>query len=73
MATKNFTPDDPALLMNYPGFVFRLLRDEGYPADAMLAETGLEETHMRDPHIRCGFQPAKLDSLPVYIYLLSFL
>jgi hypothetical protein len=32
MARKVFTPDDPALPMNYPGFVFRTLREEGYPA-----------------------------------------
>ncbi len=59
MAIKYFTPDDPALPMNYPGFVFRLLREEGYPAGALLAETGLEESHLTDPHFRCGFQPLR--------------
>ncbi len=59
MALKTFTPDDPALPMNYPGFVFRMLREEGYPPDALLAETGLAETHLEDPHFRCGFQPLR--------------
>ena len=59
MTTRSFTPDDPALPINYPGFVFRMLRDEGYPADALLADTGLEETHLRDPHFRCAFRPLR--------------
>ena len=59
MARKVFTPDDPALPMNYPGFVFRTLREEGYPADILLAETGLEEMRLSDPHFRCGFQPLR--------------
>ena len=59
MARKVFTPDDPALPMNYPGFVFRTLRQEGYPADTLLAETGLEEMLLSDPHFRCGFQPLR--------------
>jgi len=59
MARKVFTPDDPALPMNYPGFVFRKLREKGYPADTLLAETGLEEKLLSDPHFRCGFQPLR--------------
>jgi AraC-like DNA-binding protein len=59
MPSRTFTPDDPALPMNYPGFVFRLLRDEGYPAGALLANTGLVEDQLRDPHFRCGFQPLR--------------
>ena len=59
MPYQNFTPDDPALPMNYPGFVFRTLREEGYPADSLLAETGLDETSLSDPHFRCGFQPLR--------------
>ena len=59
MARKVFTPDDPALPMNYPGFVFRTLREEGYPAEALLADTGLEEARLSDPHFRCGFQPLR--------------
>jgi len=57
MARKVFTPDDPALPMNYPGFVFRKLREESYSAEELLAGTGLEETLLSDPHYRCGFQP----------------
>ncbi|MEL6169278.1 MAG: AraC family transcriptional regulator ligand-binding domain-containing protein [Pseudomonadota bacterium] len=59
VARKVFTPDDPALPMNYPGFVFRTLREEGYPADTLLAGTGLEEKRLSDPHFRCGFQPLR--------------
>lgn len=59
MARNVFTPDDPALPMNYPGFVFRKLREDGYPADPLLEGTGLEETRLRDPHFRCGFQPLR--------------
>jgi len=59
MQQKSFTPDDPALPMNYPGFVFRTLREEGFIADELLAETGLEEPHLSDPHFRCGFRPLR--------------
>lgn len=59
MTLKTFLPNDPALPMNYPGFVFRLLCEEGYPAEALLAHTGLEEAQLRDPHFRCGFQPLR--------------
>ena len=59
MSQKVFTPGDPALPMNYPGFVFRTLREEGYSADALLTETGLEETRLSDPHFRSGFQPLR--------------
>ena len=57
VARKVFTPDDPVLPMNYPGFVFRKLCEEGCPADMLLAGTGLEEMLLSDPHFRCGFQP----------------
>lgn len=59
MRQKSFTPDDPALPMNYPGFVYRTLREDGYTADELLAETGLDETHLSDPHFRCGFRPLR--------------
>lgn len=59
MTTKIFTPDDPALPINYPSFVFRMLRDEDYPANELLADTGLEEIHLGDPHFRCGFRPLR--------------
>jgi len=59
MPRKVFTPEDPALPMNYPGFVFRVLREQGYSAGVLLAQTGLEESHLSDPHFRCGFQPLR--------------
>lgn len=59
MARNSFTPDDPALPMNYPGFVFRRLREEGHQSGSLLAETGLEEHQLSDPHFRCGFQPLR--------------
>ncbi|MEL7278559.1 MAG: AraC family transcriptional regulator ligand-binding domain-containing protein [Pseudomonadota bacterium] len=59
IARKSFTRDDPALPMNYPGFVFRTLREAGYPGDTLLAETGLDEAHLSDPYFRCGFRPLR--------------
>lgn len=59
MQRKSFTPDDPALPMNYPGFVFRTLREDGLVADELLAGTGLDEAHLSDPHFRCGFRPLR--------------
>lgn len=59
MQGNSFTPEDPALPMNYPGFVFRTLRDAGHPAEALLAGTGLDENHLSDPHFRCGFEPLR--------------
>jgi AraC-like DNA-binding protein len=59
MVRKSYTPDDPALPMNYPGFVFRTLREDGHPAGTLLAETGLDEPNLGDPHFRCGFGPLR--------------
>lgn len=59
MLRKSFTPDDPALPMNYPGFVFRTLREQGFPETELLAETGLSESQLSDPHFRCGFRPLR--------------
>lgn len=59
MTRKLFTPDDPALPMNFPGFVFRTLREEGYPAEGLLAQTGLKEARFSDPRFRCGFEPLR--------------
>jgi AraC-like DNA-binding protein len=59
MARKVFTPDDPALPMSYPGFVFRKLREEGYPAEALLRETGLVEENLENPEFRSDFQPIR--------------
>lgn len=59
MPQKTFTPDAPALPMNYPSFVFRMLREEGHSADALLANTGLNASHLGDPHFRSGYQPLR--------------
>jgi AraC-like DNA-binding protein len=45
------TPLDLALPMNYPGFVFRALRDEGIAAEALLEDTGLTDAMLGDPTI----------------------
>jgi AraC-like DNA-binding protein len=55
MAPNVLTPLDMALPMNYPGFVFRALRDEGLAAGALLENTGLTEAMLGDPHHRSDF------------------
>ena len=59
MNNKTFTLDDPALPMNYPGFVFRTLCSEGHDAKTLLAGTGLSEEHLHDPKFRTGFAPLR--------------
>ena len=59
MSTKTFTLDDPALPMNYPGFVFRSLCSDGYDPKTLLAGTGLTEEHLQDPKFRTGFAPLR--------------
>lgn len=56
MATRPFTADDPALPMNYPGFVFRALLDDGFQAADILAGTGLQESFLDDPDVRISFR-----------------
>lgn len=51
--------DDSGLTMTYPGFVFRMLRDRGLPADTLLADTGLMIRQLEDPHFRSGFPPLR--------------
>jgi AraC-like DNA-binding protein len=55
MVSNVLTPVDLALPMNYPGFVFRALRDEGIAAGALLDDTGLTEVMLTDPHHRSDF------------------
>ena len=55
MAPNVLTPLDLALPMNYPGFVFRALRDEGIAAEALLEDTGLTEAKLGDPYHRSDF------------------
>lgn len=50
-----FTMDTPALPMNYPGFVFRTLCDDGYDPEALLAGTNLRPELFTDPHFRTEF------------------
>lgn len=57
MHCKIFTADDPAVPMNYPAFIFRSLRDDGYDAEALLIGTGLTAGHLEDPNYRSGFWP----------------
>ena len=59
MPRMRFTPADPVIPMSYPGFVFRVLRGEGYSADALLSETGLVEENLENPEFRTGFQPIR--------------
>ncbi|MGF1511778.1 MAG: AraC family transcriptional regulator ligand-binding domain-containing protein [Myxococcota bacterium] len=59
MSAKTFAPDDPALPMNYPGFVFRTLCEDGHDAEALLAGTGLTPVLLHDPNFRTGFAPLR--------------
>lgn len=59
MSGKTFAPDDPALPMNYPGFVFRTLCEDGHDAEALLAGTGLTRVLLHDPDFRSGFAPLR--------------
>jgi AraC-like DNA-binding protein len=53
-------PEDPALPITYPGFVFRVLLSEGHEGAALLSGTGLDPAHLVDPNFRCGFAPLRL-------------
>ncbi|MBD3257257.1 helix-turn-helix domain-containing protein [candidate division GN15 bacterium] len=53
--TAVFTMDTPALPMNYPGFVFRTLCEDGYDGDALLEGTNLEPEVFADPYFRTDF------------------
>lgn len=55
MRAQKFTADDAACPMNYPGFVFRELRKEGYKAEALLHGTALTEERFQDPNFRVEF------------------
>lgn len=41
--------------MNYVGFIFRALRDDGIAGEALLADTGLTEEMLVDPYVRTEF------------------
>ncbi len=59
MSAKTFAPNDPALPMNYPGFVFRTLCADGHDAEALLAGTGLTQALLHDPQFRTSFAPLR--------------
>lgn len=59
MNIKTFALDDPALPMDYPGFVFRTLCSDGYDAEGLLVGTGLTAEHLRDSKFRTGFAPLR--------------
>ena len=59
MSGKTFAPDDSALPMNYPGFVFRTLCEDGHDAESLLAGTGLTQALLHDPNYRTGFAPLR--------------
>ena len=42
--------------MNYPGFVFRMLLDDGFQAADILAGTGLQASSLEDPEVRISFK-----------------
>lgn len=50
-----FNMNTPALPMNYPGFVFRTLCEDGYDADALLLDTDLKPELFADPYFRTDF------------------
>ncbi|MEL7113451.1 MAG: AraC family transcriptional regulator ligand-binding domain-containing protein [Pseudomonadota bacterium] len=54
MKHRNFSLENRALPMHYPGFVFRTLCDDGYPDSALLAGTDLTKANLTDPDFRCG-------------------
>lgn len=53
--TKAFGPEDPALPMHCPGFVYRVLREEGHCIEALLAGTGLTDELLADPNHRFSY------------------
>ena len=57
MAKKTTGLADPVLAMNYPSFVVRCLRSDGFETEGLLAGTGLREEHFSDPHFRCPLRP----------------
>lgn len=55
MKSKPFNLDTPALPMNYAGFMFRRLCEDGYQAEALLDGTELTAALFSDPHFRMQF------------------
>jgi AraC-like DNA-binding protein len=55
VTSRSFTSKDAALTINYIGFVFRTLINEGYSATSLLKNTELNEESFVDPDFRCTF------------------
>lgn len=55
MTRSAFTAEDRALTMNFPGFVFRSLRAQGFAEQPLLDGTGLKAAVFADPDFRCAF------------------
>ena len=52
MVTKTFTSQDPALTINYIGFVYRKLIEQGYVSKTLLKNTNLTEDDLFNPVIQ---------------------
>lgn len=59
MNASSLPETEPALLMHYPGFVFRALCNEGHNPAALLAGTGLSKDSLSDPMFRSGLPPIR--------------
>lgn len=59
MTQRNFTSKDAALTINYIGFVFRSLVNDGYRPDELLKQTGLTEAALNNPDFRCTIEQHK--------------
>ena len=58
--TKTFTSQDPALTINYIGFVYRKLIEQGYVSKTLLKNTNLTEDDLFNPDYRCTFEQHKV-------------
>ena len=59
MKLPAFSQKDLVLRMTYPGFVFRVLSNEGYDFNQLLANTGLAEDALSDPNFQSGLLPLR--------------
>lgn len=59
MAKRSFTSKDPAITINYIGFVYRTLINEGYLETDLLEHTGLAAVDLLNPDYRCTFEQHK--------------
>lgn len=59
MTTRSFTSKDRAILINYIGFVYHSLVNEGYSVESLLKGTGLQQANLMDPDYRCTSEQHK--------------